>query len=60
MNPALGYQTIRKLLKERFGHPFKIATAHVNQVIRGPAIEANDQRGPLQTFTDLYRPLQIS
>ena len=54
MNPVLGYQSLRKLLKERFGHPFNIATAHVNQVTRGPAIEANDQRG-LQTFADQWK-----
>lgn len=48
---ALGYQTATKLLKDHFGHPFKIATAHVIQVTRGPAVKPNDQRG-LKTFED--------
>ena len=39
MDPALRYQTARKLLKDRFGHPFKIATAHVHQVTRGPPVK---------------------
>ena len=51
MDPASGYQTARKLLKDRFGHPFKIATAHVNQITRGPPVKSNDQKG-LQTFAD--------
>ena len=45
MDPAIGYQTAREFLKDRFGHPFKIATAHVNQVTRGPAVKPNDQKG---------------
>ena len=51
IDPASGYQTARKLLKDRFGHPFKIATAHVNQITRGPPVKSNDQKG-LQTFAD--------
>ena len=42
MDPAIRYQSSRKLLKDRFGHPFKIATAHVNQVTHGPAVKPND------------------
>ena len=57
MDPAIGYKTARKLLKDRFGHPFKIATAHVNQVTRGPAVKPNDQRG-LQTFADQLKDCQ--
>ena len=45
MDPASGYQTARKLLKDRFGHPFKIATAQVNQITRGPPVKSNDQKG---------------
>ena len=56
MDPVIGYQTARKLFKDRFGHPFKIATAHVNQVTRGPAVKPKDQRG-LQTFAE--RALRI-
>jgi len=44
MDPVLGYQTARKLLKDHFGHPFKVATGHVNQVTHGPAVKPNDQR----------------
>ena len=57
MDPAIGYQTARKLLKDRFGHPFKIATAHLNQVTPGPAVKPNDQRG-LQTFADQLKDCQ--
>ena len=57
MDPAIGYQSARKLLKDRFGHPFKIATAHVNQVTRGPAVKPNDQRG-LQIFADQLKDCQ--
>ena len=51
MDPASGYQTARRLLKNRFGHPFKIATAHENQITRGPPVRSNHQKG-LQTFAD--------
>ena len=51
MDPASGCQTARKVLKERFGHPFKIATSHVNQATRGPPVKPNDRKG-LQTFAD--------
>ena len=51
MDPASRCQTARKVLKERFGHPFKIATSHVNQATRGPPVKPNDRKG-LQTFAD--------
>ena len=35
LDPAVGYQTARVLHEERFGHPYKIATAHLNTVVRG-------------------------
>ena len=35
MDPAFGYQTARALLQDRFGHPFKIAVAHLNQITKG-------------------------
>jgi len=57
MDSALGYQTARTLLEDRFGHPYKIATAHLNQVIRGPPLKPNDQRG-LQSFADQLRDFQ--
>jgi len=57
MDSVLRYQTAMKLLKDCFGHPFKIATAHVNQVTCGPAVKPNDQRG-LQTFADKLKDCQ--
>ena len=57
MDPALGYQTARTLLKDRFGHPYKIATAHFNQVTRGPPLKPYDQRG-MQPFADQLRDCQ--
>ncbi|KAL9952798.1 hypothetical protein ACROYT_G040106 [Oculina patagonica] len=57
MDPALGYQEARKLLKDRFDHPFKIATAHLNQVTRGPPVKPNDQKG-LLAFADQLKDCQ--
>ena len=51
MDPASGCRAARKVLKERFGHPFKIATSHVNQATRGPPVKPSDRKG-LQTFAD--------
>ena len=51
LDPAVGYQTARALLEERFGHPYKIATAHLNRVVRGSPLKSYDQRG-LLTFAD--------
>ena len=57
MDLVFGYQTARKLLKNHFGHPFKIATAHVHQVTRGLPVEPHDQRG-LQNFADQLKDCQ--
>ncbi|KAL9958369.1 hypothetical protein ACROYT_G035375 [Oculina patagonica] len=57
MDPVLGYQEARKLLKDRFGHPFKISTAHLNQVTRGPPVKPNDQKG-LLAFADQLKDCQ--
>ena len=57
MDPALKYQTARKLLKEHFGHPFKIATAHLNQVTHGPPVKPDDQKG-LLAFGDQLKDCQ--
>ena len=48
----------KKLLKDRFGHPFKIATAHVNQVTRGPAVKPNDHQRGLQIIADQLKDCQ--
>ena len=51
LDPAVGYQTARALLEERFGHPYKIATAHLNRVICSSLLKPYDQRC-LLTFAD--------
>ena len=40
LDPAFGYQTARVLLEERFGYPYKIATAQHNRAVRGPPLQA--------------------
>ena len=57
LDPAVGYQTARVLLEERFGHPYKIATGHLNRVVRDPPLKPYDQRG-LLTFADQLRDCQ--
>ena len=52
MREDVGYGEARRLLAERFGQPFKIATAYVDRVINGQPIRAED--GPaLQRFSIL-------
>ncbi|KAK3729175.1 hypothetical protein QZH41_000580 [Actinostola sp. cb2023] len=53
MNPAKGYQTARKLLKERFGHPYVIAAKCVNKLTDGPAIKPSDRVGQLNFADEL-------
>ena len=57
MDPTFGYQTARALLQDRFGHPFKIAVAHLNQITHGPPVKPYDQRG-LLAFADQLRDCQ--
>lgn len=47
MDPSLGYTTARKLLKERFGEPYVIASAHIEQITKGPPLKASDREGLL-------------
>lgn len=47
MDPTLGYQRARALLQERFGQPFKMATAQLNQLTYGPSLKPHDHRGLL-------------
>ena len=42
MPPWEGYQNAKKMLKSRYGHSHKIATACVKKIIEGPVIKAND------------------
>ena len=59
MDTKLGYRTARALLKDRFGHPYKIATAHLDKVTHGPPVKPFDQRA-LLAFADQLRDSQIT
>ena len=50
-DPSLGYQTARKLLEERFGHPFRIASQYVTKLTEGPPLKPSDRIG-LLAFAD--------
>ena len=52
MDPEEGYHEARKLLKQRYGQSYKIATAYVDKVTKGPAIKSEDRKG-LQNFATL-------
>ena len=50
MPDEIGYNEARRLLAERYGQPYNIATAYVDRVINGAPIRAED--GPsLQKFS---------
>ncbi|XP_063964310.1 uncharacterized protein LOC135156299 [Lytechinus pictus] len=51
MDPVLGYQRARELLRERFGSRFKIGEAWIEQITNGSALHANDRTG-LRKFAD--------
>ena len=57
MDPTSGYRTARKVLKDRVGHPFVIATAHINQATRGLPVKPKGRKG-LQTFADQLKDCQ--
>ena len=57
MDPTSGYRTARKVLKDRVGHPFVIATAHINQETRGLPVKPKGRKG-LQTFADQLKDCQ--
>ena len=42
MDPEEGYREARILLKQRYGQPYRIATAYVNKVTKGPPIKPED------------------
>ena len=42
MKPKEGYQETRTLLKKRYGQSYRIATAYVNKLTKGPPIKAED------------------
>lgn len=42
MDPKEGYRKARILLKQRYGRPYRIATAYVNMLAKGSPIKAED------------------
>ncbi|KAK3745375.1 hypothetical protein QZH41_001403 [Actinostola sp. cb2023] len=52
MNTDEGYARARELLKARYGQPFKIATAYIDNVLKTPLIKAEDARA-LQRYSVL-------
>ena len=52
MDPEEGYPEACKLLKQWYGQSYKIATAYVDRVTKGPAIKSEDRKG-LQNFATL-------
>ena len=53
-DPSLGYQTARRVLEERFGHPFRIALQYVTKLTEGPLLKPSDRTG-LLAFADQLR-----
>lgn len=51
MDTLQGYQMARKLLEERFGLPFKIASEYVTKLTEGPPLKPSDRSG-LLAFAD--------
>jgi len=51
MDFSVGYQTARKLLEERFGHPFTIASTYVAKLTEEPPLKPSDRTG-LLAFVD--------
>ena len=45
LKPEEGYPEARKLLKQGYGQSYKIATACVDKVTKGPAIKSEDRKG---------------
>ena len=45
LEPTEGYAEARRLLHQQFGDAFKIATAHVNQILAWPTIRQDDSHG---------------
>ena len=52
MDPEEGCPEARKLLKQRYGQSYKITTAQVDKVTKGPAIKTEYKQG-LQNFATL-------
>ena len=56
-DPSLGYQTARRVLEERFGHPFRIALQYVTKLTEGPLLKPSDRTG-LLAFADQLRDFE--
>ncbi|XP_061753152.1 uncharacterized protein LOC133550969 [Nerophis ophidion] len=54
MSPDRGYQKAKRLLKENFGHDFKIACAYLDKVQTWPQIKAEDSKS-LQEYAMFLR-----
>ena len=52
MKPEKGYQEARTLLKKQYGQSYRIATAYVSRLTKGPPIKAEDSSA-LQRFSIL-------
>ena len=52
MDSEKGHREARKLFTKRYGQPYRIASACVEQVTNGPSIKCEDG-APLQTFSVL-------
>ena len=61
MDPDEGYSEARKILKKRYGESYRIATAYVDRVTKGPALKAKDSKGlqKLSYGSGRYRKLRI-
>ena len=51
LDPSHGHKAARKLLNDRFSHPYKIAMSYVRNVTSGGVIKASDNAG-LLAFAD--------
>ena len=51
MDTSKGYMAARKLLRERFGHPYTIAAKFFGEITDGPQIKPSDRSGLLE-FAD--------
>ena len=53
MDSYVGYHMARKLLEERFGHPFTIASKYVTKLTDGPTLKPSDRAGLLASADQL-------
>lgn len=59
MHEDQGYRAARKILQERFGDPYTIACASINQVTKGPALKPSDREG-LLALADKLKDCQLT